>query len=274
MVGSATFVTISTCGGGSTATDTVLTLAQGSCGALSCVAQNDDDLRCLFGSGLSKIQASISQNTQYQILVNAVPNGSFHVALTLSGAGVGGDPHVIDFLGNKYEIPEEYFGEYFGLYADSYLNLNIKTATNSFVSAVGATFFDPIDFERNFTLVATLEHLKPVFTLNGVKFSLDTTDLPEWLSVSEPSKRNQGVLSELQKYQTIQVNVFEMFTIVGGYYYRHDPTVPVFGFFNVQVLRYDTSHSDKNLHGLLQAHSHFRSVDEVDVKSYIRDSLL
>jgi len=272
--GSATFVTISTCSGGSTATDTVLTLARGSCGALTCVAQNDDDLRCPFGSGLSKIQAIISQNTQYKILVSTVSQGSFSVALTLSGGGVGGDPHVFDFVGNKYEIPEEYFGKYFGLYSDSHLTLNIKIATNSFVSAIGATFSNPISFDGNFTLIAKLEHLKPVFTLNDIEFSLDTTDLPKWISVTEPSKLNQGVLSELQKYQTIQVNVFEMFTIVGGYYYRHDPNVPAFGFFNVQVLRYDTSHSDKNLHGLLQAHSHFRSVDEVDINSYIRNSLI
>lgn len=91
FIGSGTATTLTTCNAG-TNYDTKLFLFEGACGALSCVAGNDDDFDCPFSIRRSTIDFESEEGVLYYVLVTGFgsSNGDFELSITCEGGGGGG----------------------------------------------------------------------------------------------------------------------------------------------------------------------------------------
>jgi hypothetical protein len=88
-------------------------------------------------------------------------------------------------------------------------------------------------------------------------------NVPDWIRVSEPQHRSGfGVLSELGRYHTIEVEVHSKFIVVGG----HHPGA--LGFFNVLILQ-QQSHK---FPGLFQCQNQ-EERSSLDFQQFVRSSL-
>jgi len=247
-VPSAGYLSVSSC---VASFDTVIGIYQGSCANLNCVGFNDNN-----SPGCAPLSSSVTilakvPSTRYFILVSGIggATGNFQVTATFTASGLGGDPHVLDFAGQKYDIPPSFDGKILSIYHDHSLRIHVqvnkKPANTMFLTGIGASFIDPFLDQGKFNLEAKLVSDRPSFFLNDREIS-DSFDFPVWMSVSEPKHQfSNGIIGELGKYHTVELHVNSLFTIVGGFHPR------IGGFFNIQLFRNTPSELSKS--GLLQA---------------------
>jgi len=252
---------ISTCNTASF--DTIIGIYQGVCGSLSCLGSNNNGVGCSEGSDLS---VNVPAAGVYYALISGFggATGNFQIVATFTASGVGGDPHVVDLSGQKFDIPALFDGKILSIYHDLSLRIHglFQKKTAMFLTAIGASFVNPFTEEGLFKLEAKLIDDLPRFYFNDQELSVSEFDFPAWLSLSLPQhQQGSGVISELGRYHTVELHVSSMFTIVGGDH-------PVYGgFFNIQVFR-DNRHSLEFSRGLLQTGS------AQGLEQFIRERLL
>lgn len=259
-------VTLSLCGGSDF--DTLLQLFSGTCGTSALVCMNNDDNGC---GGVESLLSNIviQTNTQYFVLVSgssSSESGQFSLTMSLSStSGGGGDPHIKDSCGNLFDIPSDFAGKIMQLYHDDQLHINAFIDHQSkFFTQIGVKLRVNSNNDYFETLECRLDNGYPNFYLNGVSFIDHSNVLPDWIKVYEPRHRlGAGVLSELGRYQLIELELDSMLIIVGG----HHPVLK--GFFNVQVNRQPVDHS--SLFHCPQEGNHERS--SLDLFKFIRDSI-
>merc|ERR1712137_730762 len=106
-----------------------LFLFSGTCGSLSCVAGNDDFCGPgIMHSGLEDVPLT---EGPYIIVVGgyARTTGDFELTFSNLGSGppsVGGDPHVVNMFGEKFDLDKDLKGKVLNLYRSDSLDVNIQ----------------------------------------------------------------------------------------------------------------------------------------------------
>jgi len=140
-------------------------------------------------------------------------------------AGVGGDPHGINFDGSVFELPN--VPEMYCLYSDHSLQVNIRVGNYGFLREV-------VVFVRAHGLVfsARLENEHPVYSLEGRELNVpETMENGLFSTHLAPFNFKQSPLNQLDREQESSLLIRDMVTIVGGH---HEI---LGGFFNVAVHR-------------------------------------
>merc|ERR1711879_235494 len=160
----------------------------------------------------------------YQAVLN-------NLLLYAQTGGAAGDPHVVDFFGNHYDLPGiKGESSYYRLYADASLHVNINIE-NHFIKDVAVQIFSE---EGNHEFLATLSIFnQPEFYLDNVKLQVPGSYLNGLIVLSRDVSVlvERPALKELGSHLSVAAVIQNFGIIAGG---NMSPLLPD-GFFNVEM---------------------------------------
>jgi len=145
--------------------------------------------------------------------------------------GAGGDPHVIDFFGNHFDIPgSNDKPSLYRLFKDEKRTTNINIE-KTFIHDISIQF---TEFEEEYNFLSTFcDNLEPCFYLNDIKLEVPVSYMNGMITTSydvEPVL-NKEVFKDTSKHISVVVSIDHFAIITGGNY---SPMTDV-GFFNIDI---------------------------------------
>jgi len=183
-------------------------------------------------------------NAERSVYLNNVVDS---MSRCIGSASVGGDPHVVTFFNERFDIHDSYAGSVMKLFRSERFNMNVKIHEKK-MNLIEEIGLEIVEDGQVFVLHGNLDRAGiPSFSLNGQLLSNDSV-VPEWMSIHEPN-HFEGELGQLEGFQTIQVDIQHFGSISGGHVFKA-------GFFNLEIFyqQYAQSinHHHPTGHGLLQ----------------------
>jgi len=173
-----------------------------------------------------------------------------------SVASIGGDPHVENMFGEKFDLEHDLKGKVMNFYRSDVLDVNIQVDPSGMMT-VNEFSIHVVKDQVDYVFEGRIdEEGFPSLFFNGSAVSVGS-DLPDWISIHQPN-HFEGELKEFTPLQNVQVDIDHLISVSGGRLSDQH------GFFNLMIQRPSRNNQRGAPLGLVQIQQSKRSESSFD----------